>query len=98
MVARLVEAITDRLAGGARPLVVAIDGRSGTGKSTLAGEAAPLVDAAVIGADTFFSGGDDSYWRTRRPRERNAEVTSISPSCSRSTRRSGCAGSAVARA
>lgn len=40
-----------------RPVVVAIDGRSGTGKSTLAGSLATSLDAAMIKGDDFYAGG-----------------------------------------
>ncbi len=39
------------------PFLVAIDGRSGVGKSTLAHELAGLLDATVINGDDFFAGG-----------------------------------------
>jgi uridine kinase len=39
------------------PLVVAIDGRSGTGKSTLAGALAERLGATVIEGDDFYAGG-----------------------------------------
>jgi uridine kinase len=39
------------------PLVVAIDGRSGTGKSTLAAALAKRLSATVIEGDDFFAGG-----------------------------------------
>lgn len=39
------------------PLVVAIDGRSGTGKSTLAGALADRLGARVIEGDDFYAGG-----------------------------------------
>lgn len=39
------------------PLVVAIDGRSGTGKSTLATALAERLDAVVIEGDDFYAGG-----------------------------------------
>lgn len=39
------------------PLVVAIDGRSGTGKSTLAQALAERLGAGVIEGDDFYSGG-----------------------------------------
>lgn len=41
----------------AGPLIVAIDGRSGTGKSTLAEALAKRLPAAVIEGDDFYSGG-----------------------------------------
>lgn len=40
-----------------RPLVVAIDGRSGVGKSTLASKLASQLDATVVPGDDFFTGG-----------------------------------------
>lgn len=40
-----------------RPLLAAIDGRSGVGKSTLARELAAATRAAVIEGDDFFAGG-----------------------------------------
>ena len=53
-----------RTANGGRPFVVAIDGRSGVGKSTLAAALAATLDAAVIEGDDFYAGGvavrDDS--------------------------------------
>lgn len=74
MVERLVAYIRAAQTESVGPLVVAIDGRSGSGKSTLAAATAPLLDAAVIEVDTFFAGGDDAHWRSRTPRQRNAEV------------------------
>ena len=63
-----------------RALVVAIDGRSGTGKSTLARRLAAALPAAVIDGDDFFAGGVDVRtdtaaeraaacidWRRQRP-------------------------------
>lgn len=64
----------------AKPCVVALDGRSGTGKSTLARGLAPRLGAAVIEGDDFFGGGirvrrdtaaerarDCIDWRKQRP-------------------------------
>lgn len=39
------------------PFIVALDGRSGTGKSTLAAWLEKRLDALVIAGDDFFSGG-----------------------------------------
>lgn len=39
------------------PLVVAIDGRSGTGKSTLAADLAQRLGATVVEGDDFYAGG-----------------------------------------
>ena len=44
------------------PILVALDGRSAAGKSTLAAVVAPLVGAAVIDGDDFYSGGDAETW------------------------------------
>jgi uridine kinase len=55
-------------AGGGRPLLVALDGRSGTGKSTLARLLAERVAGAVIEGDDFFAGGVEV--RRDSPRER----------------------------
>jgi len=53
-----------RTVNGRRPFVVAIDGCSGVGKSTLAAVLAAMLDAAVIEGDDFYAGGvtvrDDS--------------------------------------
>lgn len=56
------------------PLVVAIDGRSGTGKSTLAGEVAAELDAVVIVGDDFYSGGDAAFWDTKTPAQKADHV------------------------
>lgn len=55
------------------PLVVAFDGRSGTGKSTLARQLATKVGACVIESDDFYSGGSLDVWASRTP-EQNASV------------------------
>jgi len=51
------------LAQSTTPLVVAIDGRSGTGKSTLAACIARVVGATVVDQDDFYSGGSLEDWR-----------------------------------
>lgn len=67
--ARATRAIQSSLADG-RPTLVAIDGRSGVGKSTFAGELARVLNAAVIDGDDFFAGGVEV--RADTPRERAA--------------------------
>jgi len=56
--------IAERAGGMTKPFVVALDGRSGVGKSTLARTLADGLDAAVIEGDDFYAGGialrDDS--------------------------------------
>ncbi|MCR4330001.1 MAG: (d)CMP kinase [Candidatus Roizmanbacteria bacterium] len=53
-----------------RPMFVAIDGRSGTGKSTIANELAKRLGGVVILSDDFWVGGTDSEWLARKPKER----------------------------
>lgn len=62
-------------AGAERPFVVAIDGRSGTGKSTLAAAVAGLLgDCLVIDGDDFYNGGRLGEWKGRTPAEQVAEA------------------------
>jgi uridine kinase len=53
-----------------RPVLVAVDGRSGTGKSTLAAEVAERYRGGCITADDFWSGGAEDYWQALAPDER----------------------------
>lgn len=52
------------------PILLAVDGRSGTGKSTLAARVATLTGAAVIDGDDFYTGGSDAYWEARSAEEK----------------------------
>lgn len=54
--------------GSARPYVVAIDGRSGAGKSTFTQRLATALGACVVDGDGFFRGGVEV--RSDGPRER----------------------------
>lgn len=69
-----VEALADwlreRAQEFARPYVVALDGRSGAGKSMLAAGLAERLDAAVIAGDDFYAGG--VAMRSDSPAERAA--------------------------
>ena len=67
-IASLVTLIRARSVQLARPCVVALDGRSGVGKSTLAGQIANSLDVVVIAGDDFYAGGVEV--RTDSPRER----------------------------
>jgi para-aminobenzoate synthetase len=61
--------------GRARPLLVAIDGASGSGKSMLAARVAARLGAALIPGDDFFSAQlTDAEWDTRTPAERVADA------------------------
>jgi dephospho-CoA kinase len=53
----LAETIRHNASLSAAPFVIAIDGRSGTGKSTLAEALAERVGAVILSGDDFFSGG-----------------------------------------
>ena len=52
------------------PVLVAVDGRSGTGKSTLARAIADRLNAAVVVSDDFYAGGSEADWKARPPEER----------------------------
>jgi uridine kinase len=53
------------MVGRVKPLLVALDGRSGVGKSTMAQAIAQELEGIVIIGDDFFSGGPDSEWDAR---------------------------------
>jgi uridine kinase len=58
-----------------RPILIALDGRSGVGKSTLANTLVDLVDdGRLIVGDDFYAGGTDEEWAARTPSERRAHV------------------------
>jgi cytidylate kinase len=63
-------------AGIGRPYVVAIDGRSGVGKSTLALRLVEALDACLLDGDAFFRGG--VVLRRDTPRERAANFDEVS--------------------
>jgi uridine kinase len=52
------------------PVLVALDGRSGTGKSTLARQVGARTGALVIDGDDFYRGGDDATWDAMGPAEK----------------------------
>jgi uridine kinase len=52
------------------PVLVALDGRSGAGKTTLARAIAISLGAAIVESDDFFAGGTESEWAARTPAER----------------------------
>lgn len=75
----LVDLLRETVRPPDRPLMVALDGRSGTGKTTIAAAVAtamgsdedgrPLV--AVVAGDDFYTGGSAKTWDARSP-EQNA--------------------------
>jgi uridine kinase len=52
------------------PVLVALDGRSGAGKSTVAALVAAQLGALVIDGDDFYRGGSDAYWDALGPAEK----------------------------
>lgn len=61
-VSKLANRIRELAEGRSGPLLVALDGRSAAGKSTLAARVAPLVRANVIDGDDFYAGGTAATW------------------------------------
>jgi uridine kinase len=69
---RAIEPLQARLR---RPVLVAIDGRSGAGKSALAGVIAERLDAAWVPGDDFFAAQiTDAEWEARSPAARAADA------------------------
>lgn len=56
------------------PIVVAVDGRSGTGKSTLSAWIAERVGATLVDQDDFYAGGAITDWRRNSPQEKADRV------------------------
>jgi uridine kinase len=56
------------------PVVVALDGRSGTGKSTLAEWMAGQLGGVRVDQDDFYAGGDIDDWRRLTAREKADRV------------------------
>ncbi len=54
------------------PIVIAFDGRSGTGKSTIAELVAAQANGVYIHTDDFWSGGKNDVWDGRSPAEKVA--------------------------
>lgn len=71
-IAMIAHAVARARARSTRAVLVALDGRSGVGKSSLAGRLAERVGGPVILADDFWSGGSDDVWATRTPEQRAA--------------------------
>lgn len=72
---RDVEAVVARIkslvSGHSRPIVVALDGRSGTGKSTLAKRIAASVGGIYVETDDFWAGGPNDEWDARSSKEKS---------------------------
>src|SRR5271170_7036300 len=61
----LIGKICSLTAGRTKPLLVALDGRSGVVKSTMAQAIAQEIGGVVVQGDDFFAGGPDSEWDVR---------------------------------
>jgi uridine kinase len=68
--AALCERITSLQKATRTPVLVALDGRSGAGKSTVAVQVGAQVGALVIDGDDFYRGGTDAYWDALGPAEK----------------------------
>ena len=62
------------LARTSSPVIVALDGRSGTGKSTLADWVADQFEGIRVDQDDFYAGGDLGAWQRLTPREKADRV------------------------
>jgi uridine kinase len=63
--AELIDKIRSLMSGRTKPLLIALDGRSGVGKSTMAQAIAQEIGGIVVVGDDFFLGGPDSEWDLR---------------------------------
>lgn len=64
-----------RAGRGRRPVVIAIDGASGAGKSALAARVAEALEGALVPADDFFSAQlTDREWDVRTPEMRAGDA------------------------
>ncbi len=70
LVARVHELLDERGA----PVIVAIDGQSGAGKSTIAGRLAEEIGASVVDGDDFYSGGSAETWDAMTAAQKVAHV------------------------
>ena len=72
---RLVGVILQQLTGRTDPLLVALDGRSGAGKSSLAAAVQSELDScSIVDGDSFYSGGSGESWDARSAQEKAARV------------------------
>ena len=69
-VEKAISKIKELMIHGNKPILVAIDGRSGTGKSTIAKIIAARLNGVEITADDFWIGGSNEEWDKRSPQEK----------------------------
>jgi len=71
----VVDAVRQLMTRHNRPVLVAIDGASGSGKSTFALWLADEFEAALVQSDDFFAAGiSNAEWDARTPEERAADA------------------------
>jgi uridine kinase len=71
----IVAEIRRRIVGRKTPILVALDGGSGSGKSGVASLIAKELGAALIQGDDFFAGNiSDAEWESRPPKARAADA------------------------
>jgi uridine kinase len=63
----------NRLLKHKNPILIALDGRSGTGKSTFAQAIASRVEGIIVVGDDFYSGGNDDAWSGLSAQEKVAK-------------------------
>lgn len=57
-----------------RPVLVALDGKSGTGKSTIAKQLDESLGGVEINSDNFWSGGKNEEWDKKTPEEKSDQA------------------------
>jgi len=70
----LTKVILKALKNSDNPIVVAFDGRSGTGKSTIAKKIEGQFNCVNITMDNYYVGGSDEYWDSLTPQKRMETV------------------------
>ncbi len=69
-----VERIVALRSAGVDPVVVALDGRSGAGKSSVATVVSGTLECVVIDGDDFYRGGSDAFWDAMSAEEKTDQV------------------------
>ena len=69
-VEKAISRIDEIMKNNHRPILVALDGRSGTGKSTIAKKITERLGGVEIIADDFWVGGSNEEWDKRSPKEK----------------------------
>lgn len=69
-IVKVISKITELMLRNSKPILVALDGRSGTGKTSIAKHIADRLNGVEIQADNFWIGGSDEEWDKRTPQEK----------------------------